>query len=328
MMSEKGSITFRVLSYNTYLVPSFYVDEETITCRDQKARATAIGALIADNNVDFACLQEIWGADMKAMEEPLHRQNTSGNTYIVHPYCSSWGLGTYVDTAAQYLCRRGGLWMAHKGGDTTCQISLLSSRWYRYKATNHPVHNKCVHATRFQIGGNANRFLILLNTHLDPLDTDDVIQKQGKELKQFITDVLTSDDSFIPRGRGLEAKTSVLLVGDFNACANDTTHKVTKSLFDNLGVTSGDARDLLREGLSLSHFSSDIPLLPATYSGEENSLVVHKKEHYRLDWQIGIDRWCGTTLCPLKVEKHSFVVKQPKGHEVSDHWGVMLDLTV
>lgn len=138
--SPKPDLT--VLCWNAYLIPKWFVSTENATCQRQAGRASGIGSAIVAIAPDVSCMQEVWGSSMPKLEQQISHQ------YSVIPWCRSWGF-TALDTTAQYLASRGGLWVANRTDSTV----FVDSRWRSFAASN----------TRSKKGIVAVRYRVYLN---------------------------------------------------------------------------------------------------------------------------------------------------------------------
>jgi len=107
------SVTLSILSYNTYLIPAWFVSDNFHTCVNHNARAHRIGKLAA--NYDIVCLQEMWGENLVEVMDELD------DTHEVAPECrssSQWYLWRsaqkWVDLYRTFIREGlGGLYSAH-----------------------------------------------------------------------------------------------------------------------------------------------------------------------------------------------------------------------
>lgn len=130
---------FTMLCWNAYLIPKWFVNEDNATCQRQAGRAIGIGSAAEALKADVVAMQEVWGSSMPLLERPLRDQ------YSVIPWCRSWG-STTLDTAAQYLSARGGLWMAHRNETAV----FVDSRWRTFSVSN-TRSKKGIVAARFRL---------------------------------------------------------------------------------------------------------------------------------------------------------------------------------
>src|SRR5689334_14022146 len=99
---------------------------------------------------------------------------------------------------------------------------------------------------------------------------------------------------------------AMVMIGDFNIPANSKWYDGIKEIFA--------ARDLHAEYCTKSRKAEE-----ATYSSE-NSLVLWDGANQRIDYCWAIDRLDDYELLKLDVTDLE-VLKQPRGEELSDHWG-------
>jgi endonuclease/exonuclease/phosphatase family metal-dependent hydrolase len=210
--------------------------------------------------------------------------------YCPLPRCRSWYGLTVLDTMWQYANARGGLWVAHK----TSTTKLLAVRWWTFSKSNTKSRKGIVMAT-FDAGGG--KLLVIVNTHLDPTNDNGTQDLQCTEIASFITNE-------VPLGCG------VVLVGDFN-----------------FEPSSSQYRRLMDGSLGLGVRDSCEGCHEPTYDALTNSLVCFG-ESKRIDYQFFVD---GTA-----TDKHKFatletvtppkILRQERGSELSDHWGLLLSL--
>ncbi|CAJ1438825.1 unnamed protein product [Effrenium voratum] len=346
------AVDVRVLALNAYLIPSMFVNADNQSCQQQEVRGAGIGRLIAGNEVDVAVLQEMWGAAMAQVEAPI------AGTHEVLQYCKAWGMGSLVDAAVQYINRRGGLWMAyrktsvdipHADAETSRRegcgghfkptpVGIVSSMWMTYSFSN-TKSKKGANAVCFDVLQNdLSKRLVVINTHFDPMNTNSAIERQSAELATFISKVL-QNPKFVDPSVGA-ARTSVLLVGDLNTEVNGSD-PLAAAVRERLGTATppngitGAVSGLLAGGKVRDRASRDLygefcrtsgSRPGATYTSRENGLVMWDS-HVRIDWQLAIDRWDNVDFAHVNC-KNASLVTQPRGSELSDHWGIQLDLSI
>jgi endonuclease/exonuclease/phosphatase family metal-dependent hydrolase len=316
---------------NAYLIPAWFVKAEDALCaEDQRGRATGIGRLIADGDesgrarvldpaqlptrrdppapYDIAALQEIWGAGMAHLEAPLAaatQRGTGAPLLDVLRRCRSWWGLTAVDTLLQVAQRRGGLWLAARADALCAEASV----WHTFGMSDTRSGKGAVavrYAVRTAAGQPTGRSLIVVNTHLDPVNDNRMIDRQLAELGAWLHDRVAADAAFCPA----PAATSLLVVGDFNETA--------AFVLPRLKAVNVAAADL--------YAASGAPEAP-TYDGRRNRLVVWKGERRRIDLQLGVARVGGVEFRAIAA-RDAEVLTQPAGSELSDHYPVRVTVDV
>eukprot|EP00479_Gromia_sphaerica_P010289 TRINITY_DN4685_c0_g1_i1.p1 TRINITY_DN4685_c0_g1~~TRINITY_DN4685_c0_g1_i1.p1 ORF type:complete len:149 (+),score=17.58 TRINITY_DN4685_c0_g1_i1:35-448(+) len=118
------------------------------------------------------------------------------------------------------------------------------------------------------------KFLLLFNTHLDPMNVDDAQVKQLRELVEFMDNTVLQ---FLDKWKIDSSKLGVLLCGDFNI---GSTTRVYRQLHDILsGSVFTDGIDDLYANFAVEQKLEDTP----TYD-EANSLTVWNSQ--RIDYVL------------------------------------------
>ena len=161
------------------------------------------------------------------------------------------------------------------------------------------------------------KFMLACNTHLISHPTNQRSEARAQQLiecRTFISSMLqlARDQHHISLN-----DCAVLLGGDFNISAVSTQYQDMKNTFGN------GMRDLFHEMFEESHLKEHF-----TYCGESNSMVLDHEDVGRIDYLLAFDEF----LVQDKVEKllrldcaEIKVIKQEKGKELSDHWGLEAD---
>eukprot|EP01098_Paradermamoeba_levis_P009219 TRINITY_DN3827_c0_g1_i1.p1 TRINITY_DN3827_c0_g1~~TRINITY_DN3827_c0_g1_i1.p1 ORF type:complete len:349 (-),score=54.44 TRINITY_DN3827_c0_g1_i1:151-1197(-) len=330
-LSKSGPpVPISLVSFNTYLIPSWFVNEHTYSCKDQDVRAQRIGQWARD--YELLVFQEVWGSNVHLLEQGL------GPDHSVLPFCRSWGnmpvlnyLATAVDTALFFFWKVGGLWFAHRRET----FSVLRSQKINYSVgplKQHPGILVTLVDMNYYWPG---RKLLIFNTHLDSPSPKLVTEPRAIQLREALSLLqgIVFRDQFNLGADFDWSSCACVLVGDLNINADSEQHQHVLQTF-------GGARDLYKE----LH-----PDCSQTTYDDKNSLTIHKDDCGRIDHIIAIDQVpAPPTSSPsspspppspsssstpsstgemkqflklkcLKIE----VETQPAGEELSDHWPVV-----
>jgi endonuclease/exonuclease/phosphatase family metal-dependent hydrolase len=235
--------------------------------------------------------------------------------YVVIPWCKSWGTAV-LDSVWQIATARGGLWVA--GRHATLGSQVPRAKWHTYSKSMTRSRKGAV-AARYCVKGADGQTvnLIVVNTHLDPINTKGVMEHQFEELMAFLEKNVLGASAF---GEHEFAATALLLAGDFNADPRDSLGNTMLAMAQARGTKM---RDLY--GDWCARFSdASVP----TYDIATNNLVLW--DHVgRFDWLMAVDVLAGIRLRNIGV--YSASVHRPKladGMPLSDHWPVVVDITL
>jgi endonuclease/exonuclease/phosphatase family metal-dependent hydrolase len=331
----------RLVSYNAYLLPGALVAlGDNTSCVRQGERAAGLGWLCRSLAADVCVFQEVWGSQVSALERLLGVED--GLYYVPErfrsvraPFSDSSAGSSVLDTVKMGLIGTptGGLWVAvHRD---------LPVVWERAKqfSTSGTRSGKGMFAFLVDTTSRESlpRHVLFVATHLDPGHSEELVlsqKAQCRDLRDFLgeciseaTDVLRALDN-TPSGRGdTRPDFAVVVAGDFNASPNS-------EVFTELSRLLVSPNDLYleacqAEGKQLEH----------TYD-EENSLMMWLPSE-RIDFVLNVLRLASddkeddddvdstetqrSYLAPVTASGGS-LLKQPRGDELSDHWGVLLDL--
>jgi endonuclease/exonuclease/phosphatase family metal-dependent hydrolase len=255
---------WRLFVCNTYLIPAMSVNADNASCQQQDERAAALGRAILASQADVVMLQECWGAGQGSLERELTRR------FDVGVFCRSWFSVTLLDSIAQFVMARGGLYFAHDKTTVTNVTEAARGNvavWCTFK--NSKTRSKkgamCVRYKRQSMPSGAD--LLVFNTHLDPTNEDDVQLRQLAELADFVRQCVA--DNTGPVG--------CVLVGDFNFRRSDPQHHQMFEIMRERGVLLGDL------------LASSDDRNKHTYS-DRNPLVMWPTSRGRIDHIFSIDR--------------------------------------
>ncbi|ESS34988.1 endonuclease/exonuclease/phosphatase family protein [Toxoplasma gondii ARI] len=222
----------RILVLNAYLVPPSiswnpYLWAPFWSCKRPFQRAEDIGRLAAQ--YDIACLQEVWGTNMAAMNAhvlPTHSilpQTQSGSRFPC--------VGEIVDPLQFYWRKTGGLWFAWRR--RKCAFISMASHYFPF-GSQMPLSNQNVTAVELDVSPVFPKHrLIVLNTHFSILGVEsrrvnlESVRKFIKELawKAYLLFLGRQYDAGINAMENLSdldvapsflPDVSMLLCGDFN----------------------------------------------------------------------------------------------------------------
>ena len=162
-MSSSVIRSLRFLTYNTYLIPGWFVNRFNSSCLRQAERADAIGKLVVDNNVDVVFFQEVWGSNTDKLERRLTAGSNCSRLAILPGY-ESWG-GTWIDTLVRTVAPRGGLYGAYR---SSFVLTYLQHQTFSFSNSR---SRKGVLAALLDIRShswNGVESLLVFCTHLDP----------------------------------------------------------------------------------------------------------------------------------------------------------------
>eukprot|EP01064_Diplonema_japonicum_P011038 TRINITY_DN1830_c0_g1_i1.p1 TRINITY_DN1830_c0_g1~~TRINITY_DN1830_c0_g1_i1.p1 ORF type:complete len:287 (+),score=50.29 TRINITY_DN1830_c0_g1_i1:54-914(+) len=189
-------MSLKIVSWNLYLIPAIIVGKDNHTCKDQNKRGKAAGKYLKSQAPDIAVCQEMWGQGQKDVEREL-----GGEYHVVSG--GSWGWDG-MDTIAQYLGGKGGLWVGVKK-DT---VDVLSFKKIQFKFSNTKSGKGACCMTGVVKSTNAP--FIFITTHLDPTNENNAQIKQVRQLSEF----LNGFSSALQEEKGTAA--AVFIAGDFN----------------------------------------------------------------------------------------------------------------
>uniref|UniRef100_A0A0G4HN88 Endonuclease/exonuclease/phosphatase domain-containing protein n=1 Tax=Chromera velia CCMP2878 TaxID=1169474 RepID=A0A0G4HN88_9ALVE len=287
--------SLRVLSCNAFLIPGWFVNSANASCRDQAARAGALGTLA--EAFDVALLQEVWGSSNAQLEAGLLQSHTAVD--------KSWG-STVMDSVWQGLRRFGGLYCSYKAQ----RASLRACKRHTFSESV-SKSGKGVQGLLLDVAADSERknseeravrnptekqsdtlSLAIFNTHLDPRVQGHRIVPQAAELLEFMETCLREWDTE-------PSRTVVVLAGDLNS-----SRKQCVKLFPGGRDGDGECRD---------EPTYDPPKNPyAMWLDDRGDL-----DHFLVFGEIGGRRFADVQVSDFKV--HSDVI-------VSDHYPITCTL--
>nr|CEL69859.1 TPA: endonuclease/exonuclease/phosphatase domain-containing protein, putative [Neospora caninum Liverpool] len=222
----------RILVLNAYLVPPSitwnpYLWAPFWSCKRPYQRAEDVGHLAAQ--YDIACLQEVWGTNMAAMNAhvlPTHSilpQTQSGSRFPC--------VGEMIDPLQFYWKKTGGLWFAWRR--SKCAFISMASHYFP-SGSQMPFSNQNVTAVELDVSPVFPKHrIIVLNTHFSILGVKsrrvnlESVRKFIKELawKAYLLSLGRQYDAGINAMKSLSdpdvapsflPDVSMLLCGDFN----------------------------------------------------------------------------------------------------------------
>mmetsp|Transcript_5943 Transcript_5943/g.13518 ORF Transcript_5943/g.13518 Transcript_5943/m.13518 type:complete len:303 (+) Transcript_5943:44-952(+) len=298
-------MALRLMTMNTYLVPAWFT--KNTSCKNQDTRAAGIGDLCVAENTDIVTLQEVWGSNTHLVQRPLENAG-----YFVLPGYSSWG-HTILDTVAQRLGTKGGLWGAHKPS-----VQVLD-QWKHQFSISETRSGKGALFVLYDASGiwGEHSRLLLTTTHLDPFSEKNQITQIKEIAEQLKRGVPRLIDQGLVRQAG---DLAVVITGDTNIAGSDN------HLYAAMLASLHNARDLHAEASEGELKCQD----SHTYD-DRNSLCEWRGG--RLDYILATDSvpalQDGAPPVQLaRVSGQNFrILRQPVGHELSDHWAVIGDLS-
>jgi len=298
-MTEKRIQPLTIFSLNCYLMPKWF----NRYCINQATRASEIGKF-SKKNKDFIVLQEMWGSNVDKIVNEIY------NTHTILPRHQSRNFGGYLptvlDTLRYYWNKNGGLWFSCKN-----ELHIKYNNQYTYTISG-TKSNKGIFVCLLDISPywENQRHLIIFNTHLDPSHFP--IQQSGqlKELQYFIAESLKDVFSKFPNMQTKDC--SVLIFGDFNLGQNSNLYLEIQNLFN------GHLRDLFAEKVKEGKTEAGNTF---EHANSYNPWEMNE----RIDYVFALD--------DFNYENRNYefmsvicdnitIVKQPKGQEFSDHWGL------
>ncbi|PFH34158.1 endonuclease/exonuclease/phosphatase family protein [Besnoitia besnoiti] len=275
----------RILCLNAYLVPPSiswnpYLWAPFWSCKRPYQRAEEIGRL--STQYDVTCLQEVWGANVAAMNAyvlPTHSilpETQSGSRFSC--------VGELIDPVRFFFNKTGGLWFSWRRS----KCALISmARHYFPSGSQVPFSNQNVTAIELDVSPVfPNHRLVVLNTHFSVLGLEprrqnlDALKTFIKELawKAYLLYLGRQLDAGIDTANSLAGPkvppsflkdVSVLLCGDFNIDPDRTPRQYRR-----LTTLDGDAvfRDLF--------LPENNPNYPHQYTYfTQETLIEMKKKH-------------------------------------------------
>lgn len=379
--------SLRIASINCYLIPKLFVGKTSRTCEFQERRSKNIGHFLRAQH-DVVGLQEVWGSNSHNIQTCANcvlanRQKISVEQRIGFLY-QSWG-STVLDVFQGFVRRFGGLQVAYdnqkldlvqsnrhtfttsismsKKGVVSClfKVKQDACSGENVEAIENDTINTPKASASLDIVGDTsckqegNLYVLLFNTHLDPVNFNDSQRKQLAEVREFIEQTVTTSVTNL----GIACKDLVVLcTGDFNIDGNRhpdlstlstlewTTPVDTISSNPNLACLNEKSLDLYRQfnaeqpdlaldmrkalfdcrdlccELALNENVSG-KCMESTYEYGRNSLCMYDSR--RLDYILAIDRVDNLEFRKVVCKKFQ-VMKQARGEELSDHWPVVAEL--
>ncbi|CBZ55133.1 putative endonuclease/exonuclease/phosphatase domain-containing protein [Neospora caninum Liverpool] len=276
----------RILVLNAYLVPPSitwnpYLWAPFWSCKRPYQRAEDVGHLAAQ--YDIACLQEVWGTNMAAMNAhvlPTHSilpQTQSGSRFPC--------VGEMIDPLQFYWKKTGGLWFAWRR--SKCAFISMASHYFP-SGSQMPFSNQNVTAVELDVSPVFPKHrIIVLNTHFSILG----VKSRRVNLESY---TYFTQETFTEKKK----KHSVLRKG--NSLYPWPFKGRVDYMFavDEVRLSSQEVLDLVENFppevvIGDDYEEMDIPVL------KDGSLVILFKKIYCL----GMD-----------------IVAQRQGFELSDHW--------
>lgn len=252
-----------------------FVNAFNATCTNHDERAALLGSVIRREAPDIVMLQEMWGGGQRALERALTSPSPLPSPplkYALPLWQRSWWGLTLVDTAAQFMAKRGGLWYAFKTrgeeafspssavrevkGSAAVGSSAISYPFRHTFSFSNSKSKKGVCVTKFtrhfvasnddsSREGNAHpttKTLLVFNTHLDPTNENRGIERQLVELGDTIRQVVSAEARAAhQRTADISSTTATLpfaavIVGDFNITPSDSlyTRLLSGELLDSI----------------------------------------------------------------------------------------------
>eukprot|EP00357_Protocruzia_adherens_P022181 CAMPEP_0115027140 /NCGR_PEP_ID=MMETSP0216-20121206/35270_1 /TAXON_ID=223996 /ORGANISM="Protocruzia adherens, Strain Boccale" /LENGTH=398 /DNA_ID=CAMNT_0002402561 /DNA_START=3434 /DNA_END=4627 /DNA_ORIENTATION=- len=286
-LKRREQSTISVVSYNVYLIPGWFVNQSSLTCKNQGWRASGLGYRV--NNFDIIHLQEMWGSSMDKIELGLK------NTHIPIDGYASIG-GTFLDSIKATWTEKGGLYCSHRSDIT---VEEFRKHVFTVSATK---SKKGVIAMLY----NADlilpgKYVLGINTHLDPYN---IQNKQERQIEQVVEFIRETVEHLAKRRPTLDfSKTALIMTGDFNI---DSQTRLYRKLIEISGV-----RDLYLE------YCTEGGIRPQNTHCSANPYADNFDG--RIDYVFSIDRIAGVEFAPVKV-RSAEVITQELGKEFSDHW--------
>lgn len=322
-MKAGKEITF--FSLNAYLVPSFFLHEgEEKHCINLEQRAQEIGKISSPYSI--VSLQELWGPSTKSIERHLYQTHETHGSYStgidILDVALSWGSGA--------------LWFAHHR--EMFEVTFRSSNEFR--DTNFNLHRKSFTFHLMNLKKEhfddslQTKEILIITTHLDPYNENNIIQKQLVELSNYFLD-------WVENYKGNTENLVVMLNGDFNIDSKSELYEEFISIFGNHSNIVDVYHHYVRESDLEEHF---------TFSKQENDMVFYEFEG-RIDYifnfkSINLSQRAKLDESNMKIVltsneekervvnfsvptiKHSEVIKYQKGNELSDHFAVSASLVI
>ncbi|KAH3764186.1 hypothetical protein Pelo_3978 [Pelomyxa schiedti] len=315
------SISFSILSLNTFLVPwctqiaavyKWMPFLRTPTCTRETERADKITDLVSTFQPDFISLQEVWG-NTEILQEGL----VSAGYNIVPDY-QSWG-STLKDAIKRRWLALGGLFLSYKPG-----WEVIWTRREQFKSSG-TWSAKGVTAALYT---DTHVWIMTINTHLDTEGHPENQIEQIHELFLFVNSSVYEvlDKKFF----GFPFQMVVLITGDFNMKPHSTSYEAFLSTFATM------------EPIDIHHLQYGPIVANADYTYSSNNSMAtfypDSPEPVAHDFGIGapdgsgrIDYiWMLKSVSSRKPQplcrptcRQFEVLRQPRGHELSDHWGLL-----
>lgn len=268
-------------------------------------------------DVDLVALQEVWGPATDTLQEQL-------TDFYIPPFYRGWSMpgSNWINTLRFYMGGNGGLSCAVRK-----KSAYVEKSWRHSFTKSNSKSKKGVHAHLVMMdqnhGFNADeqnssiapvkspgrRRVLLVTCHLDPSNANRMIERQVVEVMDFIrrTVLDIGEDS---------SSYGIVLTGDFNAHSGGSkTNPWLDGLFDGT-----KCRDLYGEYVGRSWVSSS---RIETYGGNDLGLY----EPQSIDYIFAFDQIDDQKFAKIAI-KEVEVLMQPKGEELSDHWGIKMKLTL
>lgn len=287
-------MTLNLVQLNCFLFPSMNYQDQ--------ARVEKILDFV--KSYDIISLQEQWGFYIEDFQKNL--QDTH---YITDSNWSNSKLPSYLfefwNTISYYYNSNGGLYFSSKKS-----LPIIKELRYKYQNSN-TQSRKGIQMVLLDISSLKLKLknLVIINTHLDPFNIDQMQEKQLKELEDFI------NSEFGNLIQGLDpSEISCILLGDFNLIEDSFTH-FTKKL-----NTLSKKRDLYQEYCN----SMNKKPKKTFYERDENLKVLSEGWSGRIDYNFGLDEINNIKLKPIKVKEVNII----EDLEFSDHLPIEIKLEI
>jgi endonuclease/exonuclease/phosphatase family metal-dependent hydrolase len=275
-----------------------------------------LGELIArDEGLDLVALQECWGPAVDSLQKHLQ------DRFYIPSFYRSFslpGVRNWLNTLWFYAQGNGGL---------SCAFNkktgyVVRSFRHSFRNSNTKSAKGChAHLMLMDCGagfsseeGNGSTVppktagrnqILLCTTHFDPTNKNGVIEKQVDEVMEFLRQVVAEVG---PEDFG------IILTGDLNVGSTSSkTNPILNGFFKGT-----NCRDLYGEYISRSWMSGKREV---TYGGNHFALWEPQSIDYIFVW----DQIDGRDFPKISVQNVE-IIKQPKGEELSDHWGMKMKL--